>query len=483
MFDVLTYEKGASVLWMLESYLGRDAFRSGVRRYLAAHEFSNTETTDLWDAIEAEAGDEPIRELMDSWIFQGGYPLVSASRSEAADGGAVLELTQQPFSYLPASDAGPEGSAIGRDWIVPLIARPLDGDGATTKVLLRSGPEQLFANGGQLVLNAGGTGFFRVHHDSALLDEVLAGFASLRPSERYNLVSDTWAATLAGLGALGAFRRVLAQLGDERDPNVWSIVIGALGTLELVAPEEDQDALRQYAAQLLAPVFAQVGWEAAAGEDEQVPLLRSSLIAALGTLADDASVIEHARELFAIDRAGGNIPADLATAVLGVVVAHASHDDVEAILERYRHPRNPMDEVRNLYSLGGLRDGALAREVQELCRTEVRSQNAPYLLGSLLRSRSVGPSTFSFITAHFDELEQRFPDHSIHRMLDGVSGLAQLDAAGTPLYLDAASDFLPRPRAGCTGAARRTEHRATARQHPLRHRPSAPVWSALLGAS
>jgi puromycin-sensitive aminopeptidase len=442
MFDVLTYEKGASVLWMLESYLGRDRFRAGVRRYLAAHEYANTETTDLWDAIEAEAGDEPIRELMDSWIFQGGYPLVSASRREAADGNAVIELSQQPFSYLPASDAGPEGSAIGHDWIVPLIARPVAGGAAATKVLLRGAPEQLFANGGQLVLNAGGAGFYRVHHDRALLDEVLSGLGELAPSERYNLVSDTWASTLAGLGELGEFLRVVRGLGDERDPNVWSIVIGALGTLGLVAPDADQAALAEFTVRLLAPVFAEVGWEAVPGEDEQVPLLRSALIAALGNLAEDDAVIAHARELFAADAEGTAMPADLATAVLAVVVAHATPQDLDAVLERYRHPRNPMDEVRNLYSLGGLRDIALARTVQELCRGEVRSQNAPYLLGALLRSREVGPSTFEFINTHFDELEKRFPDNSIHRMLDGVTGLAELDAAGDPVYLDAAASFL-----------------------------------------
>ena len=59
MFDVLTYEKGASVLWMIEQYVGADRFRAGVRRYLQAHSYANTETTDLWDAIDAEAGEVP----------------------------------------------------------------------------------------------------------------------------------------------------------------------------------------------------------------------------------------------------------------------------------------------------------------------------------------------------------------------------------------------------------------------------------------
>ena len=73
MFDVLTYEKGAAVVRMLEQYLGAEAFRDGIRQYLGHTQYGNTETTDLWDAIEAATG-EPVRRIMDTWIFQGGYP-------------------------------------------------------------------------------------------------------------------------------------------------------------------------------------------------------------------------------------------------------------------------------------------------------------------------------------------------------------------------------------------------------------------------
>ncbi|MCL4146285.1 UNVERIFIED_CONTAM: hypothetical protein GTU68_059266, partial [Idotea baltica] len=78
MFDILTYEKGAAVVRMLEQYLGEDRFRAGIRRYMVKHQFGNAETTDLWDALEEETG-EPVRRIMDSWIFQGGYPLVTLS--------------------------------------------------------------------------------------------------------------------------------------------------------------------------------------------------------------------------------------------------------------------------------------------------------------------------------------------------------------------------------------------------------------------
>ncbi|HEX3981445.1 MAG TPA: M1 family metallopeptidase, partial [Acidimicrobiales bacterium] len=65
MFDVLTYQKGASVLRMLERYLGPEPFQAGIRKYLVDHSYGNTETSDLWDAIESASG-EPVRDVMDS---------------------------------------------------------------------------------------------------------------------------------------------------------------------------------------------------------------------------------------------------------------------------------------------------------------------------------------------------------------------------------------------------------------------------------
>src|SRR3954467_15234472 len=95
MFDTLTYQKGCAVLRMLERYLGAEPFRRGISQYLQAHSYGNTETTDLWDAIE-EASGEPARATMDSWIFQGGYPMVSV---EATPDGRSLQVSQERFSY------------------------------------------------------------------------------------------------------------------------------------------------------------------------------------------------------------------------------------------------------------------------------------------------------------------------------------------------------------------------------------------------
>jgi len=109
MYDVLTYEKGCSVLRMLEQYLGADVFRAGVRLYLQRHAYRNTQTEDLWNALGA-ASRQPIPAVMDGWIFQPGYPLLSLDRN-----GDQLVLRQQRFTYLPAS----RRQRLGRSLALP----------------------------------------------------------------------------------------------------------------------------------------------------------------------------------------------------------------------------------------------------------------------------------------------------------------------------------------------------------------------------
>src|SRR5262249_21108656 len=128
MFDILTYEKGAAVVRMLEQYLGAEEFRDGIRLYLSKHQHGNTETTDLWDALEESSG-EPVRGIMDSWIFQGGFPVIDVelvhddlSAGEATGEGSILRLTQRRFGY--AGDLGDGERAPAEDeqtWQVPLI--------------------------------------------------------------------------------------------------------------------------------------------------------------------------------------------------------------------------------------------------------------------------------------------------------------------------------------------------------------------------
>src|SRR5438105_2576314 len=92
-FDDITYKKCQSFLRMLESFLGEDVFRDGIRRYIAAHEYSNSTTADLWSAL-SEASKKPVGEIAAGWTQQPGFPIIKVKRE--ADG--KVRLTQERFT-------------------------------------------------------------------------------------------------------------------------------------------------------------------------------------------------------------------------------------------------------------------------------------------------------------------------------------------------------------------------------------------------
>jgi puromycin-sensitive aminopeptidase len=420
MFDILTYEKGAGVLRMLERYLGAEPFRSGIGRYLADHSHGNAETTDLWDAIEAASG-EPARTTMDSWIFQGGHPVVTVT---PRDGDEALVLDQRPFRYLP-DRAGTD--AIGSGWRVPVLLRAgVNGEVEHQRVLLDEGGVTASFSGPVewVVANAGGWGFYRVRYGSDLQARLTADLGRLDALERFNLVSDAWASSLAGLTEVADFVDLAGGLRSERDPDVWAVVVAALGFLDRVVTDEERAKSEAFVRFLLTPAFRSVGWERKPGEGERTGTLRSTLLEALGTIGGDFEVRERSARLHA-DFLADKAPLDpeLAGAIVSVVASTGGAAEYDAFLDRFRHPRTPQEELRYMYALARFEEADLVARTLELSRSEVRTQNAPFLIQILLGNRTGGPQAWAFVKERWEELLARLPDNTIPRMVEGVSAL------------------------------------------------------------
>jgi len=436
MFDVLTYQKGGSVLRMLEQFIGPDVFQEGIHDYLVTHAYANTETRDLWDALEGASG-RPVARIMDTWINQGGYPLVTVG-----DDGSIA---QHPFSY-----SGDPGGAIGSRWQIPILHRTLGAAEDWADSGLLTAPSGTVDDvDGELLVNAGGSGYYRVAYGTGAVGRLAGRLGELSPLERYNLMSDTWAATLAGDAPVVDFLALARALGDsgEGDPSVWSVVIGALGLFDRVIPDADRRALEAGVRALLGPLVTRLGWDPSPTDDERTPSLRSSALFALGTIGDDPDVRAEAARRFAASDATP-LHGDTATAIVGIVAANGGAEEYEAFLARYRSPATPQEENRYLDALAGFRDAELSARTFDLAMTEVRSQDAPFLIRLLLWNRSTGPATWERVVAAWDSFPDKFPSSTLTRMLDGARALC------TPPELAAqVTDFIvghPLPAGGRT---------------------------------
>ncbi len=443
MFDVITYQKGASVLRMLEQYLGNETFRKGVSDYLKSHAYSNTETPDLWEALEAASG-QPVNAIMESWIYQGGFPLVSIDDVHT-------KLYQSRFLYMPTG----EDEENDESWLIPISARQFgsspngdkngneSNDDISATILLNTAS----SNGNdiattQWMLNAAGWGFYRTRYSSQHLRYLANSISQMSRLERFNFVSDAWALLTTEQYDLSDMLTVIDSLGssDELDPDIWSIAIRALQFVSTVLPEEsiETSLLSAYISGLLHPVLDRIGISPSDGEDERIAVLRSYLLTALGTISKDADVIQFAKSVYTdfIDTQTPISP-DISSAVLRIVARWGGATEFDQLLALYRAPGTPQEENRYLYSLGEFYQQDLSLRAFDLALTEVRTQNAPFLIRELLANVSCNEKIWEKVMENWDNLLARIPENTVSRMVEGAKFLY-----GTATLVDQVTDFL-----------------------------------------
>ena len=352
---------------------------------------------------------------MDSWIWQGGYPLV---RAALAPDGRSVTLSQRRFLFAGDDD--------GTRWAVPIHVRQRAGGREDEQKLLLDGDEvtvALLAPDALVVVNAGANGFFRVEYDAALLGR-LAGpaLATLSTAERYSLVDDAWASVVAG--------RLSGTAPDGwlpvADLSVGSPAQRGLPIVNFVR-ECDAAALpglragprgaRPRTPRLAAGPGRGRPHRRAAGHADprsRQPGQRSRR-RATGPLL-------HARAL--VDPS--SVPPAVAAAALSVVSANGGEAEYEAGLARYRASHHPQDQRRELMALSEFRDASLFDRTLALALTDdVRTQDAPMLLGRCIAHRDHGVRAWRFVRERWDELNARFPSNLMVRVVEPVPRLTR----------------------------------------------------------
>jgi puromycin-sensitive aminopeptidase len=436
MFDVLTYEKGASVLRMIEQFLGPQVFRDGVRDYLKTHAYGNADTGDLWAAL-GRAAKAAVPEVMHAWIFTPGYPMIAASLDRGA-----LVIRQRRFTYLPASLADDSGQAPATPeprWQVPVGIRiTVEGQSRAQRVLLKDAETrvELPERFDSVVVNESGHGFYRVRYSTELLDHVLRHLPDkLAPVERFNLLNDAWAAAVAGLMPMADYLDLTARFKADRDHNVWTIQIASWHGLNRIIEPSDRSGLERLVRDRVRPLAMELGWNPPKGEDELTRQLRGDLLHVLGTLGNDPAVQKRAVELF--EQAEGDqrqhehIDPNVLPALIAILAYTGDEARYNDFFKRFRSAATPQEERRYLYALAGFRRRQLVD--QTLAKTingEIRTQDAPFLIRSLLMSVHGREQAWAFVKANWDVMDRLFPKNGLRRMCEGITGLATRELEG-----------------------------------------------------
>jgi len=404
-FDSITYNKGQAFIRMLENYLGADAFRDGIRRYMAAHAFSNATTADLWQALEAATG-KPVASIAASFTEQEGVPLVIAETS--CDGSnQKLTLRQDRFAVVPASA---NAKLPPRHWQVPVeIGTP--GAAQPSNILLLDGSAEIPAGacGEPIKVNFGDIGYYRVEYGPNARSALVTSLAKLSAEDRLNFLADSWTLMLAGYAEPSSYLSLVEALDANDHRAVWDQVIGAFTQLDRLSRDRaERPALEAYLRARLRPVFDRLGWDGGGSGDDDDTLLRASLIRALGEFGD-ADVLAEAKRRFAgFVRDPKSLSPSLLDSVTHVVGVTADRDNYDALLSLARKSTETNERVRYYDAAASSRDPALAAETLRLTLTkELPSTIVNVVISEVARSGWQPQLAWDFIRQNLDALAAR----------------------------------------------------------------------------
>ncbi|KAF8697371.1 hypothetical protein HU200_035964 [Digitaria exilis] len=331
IFDSISYDKGASVIRMLQSYLGAEPFQKALASYIKKYAYSNAKTEDLWAVLEEESG-EPIKDLMTTWTKQQGYPVIYAKIN-----GHYLEVEQK-----------------------------------TDKMHIREFTASRSYNGEKnmwIKLNIHQTGFYRVISLSTEWHLILAG-----------IVEDSYALSVARMQTLTSLLRLLNAYHDESDYTVLSHVTSVCLSISKISVDATPDLnkdFNQLLIKLLLPAAMKLGWDPKDGESHLDVMLRSLLLIALVRLGHNETINEGVRRfyIFFEDRKTSLLQPDTRKAAYLAVmrtVSTSNRSSYDALLKIYRGTAEPEEKSRVLGSLSSSPDKDI-----------VRNQDAYYILGGI----------------------------------------------------------------------------------------------------
>ncbi len=463
-FDVLTYNKGAALLSMVESWVGKETFRKGIQDYLRAHANGSGSSDDLIQALTVAAStSREVAGPLRSYLEQGGIPLVHVKISCGAK--VRLYLSQErdlpagakKLEAKEAKGAEEASGAAGRKplWQIPFCARAsIRGENRSACTMLTEETGELELPGTRcpdwVMPDAGGIGYYRY----ALEPDALAALARMRglltPAERASLASNLVSAYVQSAAPANDVLRTLSAFARDREPLAASSSMEVLrDAWNEMLPPRWRPQIEAYSRALYAPVAERLTWTEAAGEGPSAQEERATVLRFLADTGRDPQVrAEGAR----LGQAYANLDGEtfdaraaspeLAGLALELFAQEAGPEARRKLIARLTTSSDAVVRRRILAALSANRDPAVTPELLALTfDPQLRKNERSRLLALQLMHPETRAPAMSWLVARWDALTQQIPPEN---MAGFVRLIAQLPCDRASL--ESAEKFLT-PRA------------------------------------
>ncbi len=451
-FDGITYQKGAAVLRMIESWLGPDVFQRGVQRYVHENAWKNASADDLFKALDF-VSTQKVDELASGFLDHPGVPQVLSNYKCTGDTGR-LELRQS--EWHPLGD--PEGSARDkRVWMLPVCVAV---DGQKSRNCFTLGADPIARNPGAhgcpswVYPNASQAGYYRFLVEREKLFALARAGRSLDPTERLGLVSNAWAGVRQGAIAPGVLLDFLPLFDADTNRFVVEQVIDALrGVDQALVDDAARAAYQKYAVARLGARKRALGWWPPSGHqelDDDNALERRSVLWAMGEMANDETTLNEADKYaraWLRDRA--NVGADTAAVAVPLASIGAGEARLVELREAIRNAQTPEDRVIAIRAMGMFDDPVVLRKAFDLALgDELKLSEWRYLFGAASSHRAARGVLYAWEKENWEKIRAKAPNSLARGMVD-VAG-----TTCTPAERDDAQAFFTGATKGMEGVKR-----------------------------
>lgn len=430
LFDAISYSKGASVIRMLENFLGEDIFRKGINNYLNKFQHGNASTNDLWECLQIESG-KPVKEIMQAWVKTTGYPYIELEIDRTKDIHQV-SLIQRRFTY----DRRARSKNQNNTWPIPI--NTIDSNCKTSVHLINKESEAItvprLTQTTWLKLNVDQTGFYRVLYPQEDLDllNVAVKQKLIGAADRLGLISDSFAMVQAMLAPASKFLKQCDSYKDEPSQPVWSELIYGLRYMQNLSYKQSYyDNFTKYCRLLLKRIQQDIGWEVNENDDHLTSLLRSQIILSAGQF-DDAKVLERAtHELHNSLSTGNQIPADLRRVMYVLAAKRGDKKLYDTFWDLHAESNMQEEKVRLLSALTQFPDSGLIQKTLEMALSnKVRTHETISVIVQSSGSHNGRELTWQFIKENWEELDRRYGEggFGLMYMIQALSGFTNNSA-------------------------------------------------------
>ncbi|HXI01996.1 MAG TPA: M1 family metallopeptidase [Candidatus Saccharimonadales bacterium] len=439
--DILAYNKGHGVLRMFELWMGEETFQKGIRDYLESNAGGNATASDLWGALSKASGRD-VTGAMETFLDQPGVPIVKV---DLLPGGRVRLAQSRFLSY------GVEPPAA-QTWRIPVSLKFPTQTGPQIYSFLMTEPEQTVSlpigkTPEWVYPNAGASGYYRWSLPSralsAMMDDASAG---LTTQERIALPGSLGALLDAGVVGGPEYMNALKRLGSDPDPQVVAAVVAGVRKVKesFVTPGLDE-AYATWVRKTLRPALDRIGMAPQSGEDEEISMLRPTVLEMLGDDGSDEEVLRVAtREAASYLRDPSSVDPSLAGTVLSLAALDGNADLYTLYRQRFEKATVPADRMRYRTALGAFRDRALAEKtLRYSLEGPLRPQEVLRILMPLEQREQMRDLVFDWIMKNYDQILTRIPKEAAAFIPHLAGGCSEQRAARAKAFFSGKADAYP----------------------------------------